>query len=93
MALPEIKYTKVKTPLFTELAFEDVQMKSEAVQMKSYSDWQGFFKGGCMGEATAPQTGFWNFSLNISDFVLHFYDFLTFNLPWGSPSPLCSLNN
>ena len=58
MALPEIKYTKVKTPLFTELAFEDVQMKSEAVQMKSYSDWQGFFKGGCMGEATAPQTGF-----------------------------------
>jgi hypothetical protein len=42
---------------------------------------QGFFEGGCMGEARAPQAGFLNFSLNISDFVLDFYDFLTFILP------------
>jgi len=54
MALPEIKYTKVKTPLYTELrlSFEDVQMKSYSGAARIFQ--RRVYGGG----AAAPQAGF-----------------------------------
>ena len=58
MALPEIKYTKVKTSLCTELAVSVVVFDEQAVQMKSYSDVSRSFQRRGLGEATAAQAGF-----------------------------------